>query len=211
MTYATVEDALNRIKRQFNDTLGEVSPELWYDWLNDFNFACYEVLFKTNPQNFFATTNIAVAGGTSQYALPATFKTIDVPTLGVFELGSSGTPSRDGLPPVAPYSGITGYWIKKGVTSYLNFEPAPAGTKTYQVRYIPEIETLATTADSLVITTENLSAITQWLDKNYGQWVGKTVQELNADERFREQLKRVLTDGTVQARVLVLNRSNARI
>jgi hypothetical protein len=199
---ALVSNVIARLKRQYDDTLGEISNDLYYDWLNDLNFLVYRELYNRDPNRFISSDTVSVTSGTSGYNLPSDFKNINPVGCGVYETDSDGDLKDDQLVQRSAGSSDTGFYL---TNAQVVFTPEPSASATYKLRYIPTISAIDATTDSMVIDEEDMIAIINWLDKNYGQWNLDIIKENNADSRFVRDLVNLLENSQTSPRVFILN------
>jgi hypothetical protein len=69
-----VSDAITRFQRAYNDDLGEISNDLYYDWFTDLNGMMYSYLYKNDPSKFINEVPFTITDGTIAYSLPSDYK-----------------------------------------------------------------------------------------------------------------------------------------
>lgn len=196
MANVTVQESIDRLKRQFDDTLGEISDALYLDWLNDLNFIIYRELVDQNPEKFILETTISASGGVD-LSLPSDFKNINPITCGVFD------DEKRQFVKTSFGSRISGYFTRG--TSTIVFTPDDFDSQVVTLRYIPVISKLTATTDTLVIDFEDLESVINWLDKEYGQWNLDTTRELNADSRFIRSLTQLSENAVIEQDIFITN------
>jgi len=190
----TVQDAIDRLKRQFNDSLGELSNDMYFDWFTDFNYLMYRILYKNDPTKYVSEVSYNITSGTNYYSLPVDFKDIKVRGTGVF-VGTDKTKLIE-----------SGYGsTKKGfyfAGNSLILTPTPTEDDVMTLRYIARLAPITALTDILIVDREHFKLIIDYLDREYGQWNIDTVKEMSADTRFARDLSILLNDTYRSPKVL---------
>lgn len=187
-----VSDAITRFERHYNDSLGEVSNDLYFDWFTDLNNEMYTYLFKSNPSKFINEVPFTLTDGTSAYSLPSDYKDMSVRGCGIFKndavtdavTSQRYVESSVGSPNEGFYFGIQTFVIT----------PEPSTTQNVTMRYIPQILPISATTDYLYIDIKYFELVINYLDKRYAQWNRETDREIAADQRFTKNLMFMLSD-----------------
>lgn len=198
-----VSDAIARLQRQFDDDLGEISQDLYLDWLNDLNFMIYREFYNRNSMKLLSSTTITVTSGVDTYALPVDFKNIKPLACGLYNVDSNNRIESQQLIQTGFGSKLKGYFVQG---TNIVFTPFPDTSDTFVLKYIPKLAKLTAVTDEMVISEEDLITVINWLDKNYGQWNIDIIKENNADQRFARDLARTIDDFEDVAGVFTLNK-----
>ena len=189
MTYLSVSDLRSYLERIQNDSMPRVSQELFLDFCNDLNQITYEDLLYINPDDYLTTQTYGVVSGTDSYALPSDFTTIACPKAGVWEVNSEGLIVGDSLSHVSDNNDKTGYFIQG---SNIVFRPMPTTSKTYKMKYIPELTTLTSQSDFTVIP-ERLKEYAKYFIRNaLYEWYNNPSSEVFNDQKFARARRRFL-------------------
>jgi len=187
-----VSDAIARLQRAYNDNLGEISNELFFDWFSDLNYMIYRVLYKNDPTAYINTVPFSITDGTAAYSLPSDFKDMKVRGCGIFkDDATTGATTSKRLIQSGVGSKDLGYYLNLN-TFVVTPEPDTASTVT--MRYIPKVLPITATTDYLYLDIEHFNAVINYLDKRYGQWNLDSIKEMSADARFTRDLQEILSD-----------------
>jgi len=188
ITITEAKTLLENLKKDISD----VSDATFINWCNNINNFAYKIMCGVDPERFISTSTVSVVSGTSTYALPATFKSIDYQGCGVFDLDGNSQPVDTArLPLTGAGSSTVGYYISG---SNLCITPQPSASDTYTLRFIPSLTQLTSTSDSLCIPDEYEEYVTRALDVQYCIWDEDKNSEVFADARFQRALSEFAKD-----------------
>jgi len=187
-----VSDAIARLQRAYNDNLGEISNELFFDWFSDLNYMIYRVLYKNDPTAYINTVPFSITSGTAAYSLPSDFKDMKVRGCGIFkDDATTGATTSKRLIQSGVGAKDLGYYLNLN-TFVVTPEPDTAATVT--MRYIPKVLPITATTDYLYLDIEHFNAVINYLDNRYGQWNLDSIKEMSADTRFARDLQEIFAD-----------------
>lgn len=189
----TVAEAITRLEREEDSTLGEISGDLFINWLNDLNTFLYRVVVKADPENWIEEDTTTTVAGTTTYALPDDFKHIKSTNTGFYV-------SNKLLRRVNYGSSRNGYRIRGA--NFIVSEP----TTAYDIvlRYIPRVTKLTSETSELVVDYEDFVAVLNYLESRYGKWNIDINKEMNADQRFEREIQQLFMNNTRENKVFNL-------
>jgi len=202
----TVQQAVNILERHYDRAIGEVSDELYYDWLNDLNYMVYSMLSNVDLAKYISNTNYALVDGTSSYSLPSDFKHIKTSGIGGDKgcglyYTNDGTATDRLLERTGFGSLRSGYYLEG---SNIVITPTPSQSSTITLRYMPLLNRLEALTDQMLISREDITAVMNWLDKSYGQWNLDVFKENSGDQRFANGLLRLIGNATRESLIFTL-------
>lgn len=176
MTPNSILEVFTRHKKDLSD----VSTDLFLDWCDQINQFAYRIIWAQDPEQYLTTESYTVASGDNQYALPDNYSNSQVIGAGLYVV-ENGVQTDQMLPRTHFGSSTLGYYLN-GI--YLYFTPIPTATATYNLRYIPTLDSITELTDTMVIPNEFMAYVKNALDVLYTIWDEDPSIEGITDERF---------------------------
>lgn len=197
----TVEEAIERLERQKNDTLSEVSTDLYLDWLNDLNFLLYHTLQKADMERLTTERLIPITDKTIGYQLPSDFKHVKGVDLGFYKMKSDSdgrlTAEKKLIKQIYG-STREGYRLRGA-----NFELTrrPGSDYFINLRYVRSINKLIATSDRMVVNFEDYVTAIDWLEREYGTWNIDINEANNASQKFGRDFAQLFSNNTREPKI----------
>lgn len=191
MANMTVEELRSYLNSIQNDTMPNISADLFRDFCNDLNQFTYENLLFTNPNDYLSEQTFNVTSGTDTYALNADFQTINAPNAGIWSLSDEGDIIGDPLLHVSDNNDNQGYFISG---TNIVFRPKPKSTATYKMKYVPELALLTSDTDSTIIPTRLKEYAKYYIRNALFEWHKKPSSEVFNDQKFARAKARFMSN-----------------
>lgn len=175
--------------------ISDVTTSLYLQWCQYLSDYVWEVVTLADPGRYIVEYQINVSAGTSNYALPAGFMSLQAFGCGIFVQDNQGQNTDQQLSITGFGSSSTGYYIQD---DEIILTPTPTQSGVNILRYIPEPPTYTAlteyfTVDKLstgkqIVPGRFIQYVVRALEVLYSIWDADAPMESLADQRFQRAL-----------------------
>lgn len=187
--YLSVTEAKVLLERHIDDTLPEISSDLFMDWINNLNKFVFRATSRLDPTQYRTRWIINTADWIADYQLPSDFRDMNVLGTWIYKTNTAWDVTDNKLVITDIWSQVEWYYLDG---RSIVFTPKPWSEKKYFMYYIPRLQELVDDLNSTVIDREYTDFLTKALKVTYYWFITDQWSEVFEDQKFERVLNEYL-------------------